>query len=82
MLHMNVYPHHPLYHIPLRKRKKGFCDAKVIEGSEAPEGLLRVFFRFHNSDRVLFRYLGDRALLMVLSDGVFFRVLSNRFLGR
>ena len=34
---MNVYPHHPLYHIPSLKKKKFFCDAKVVKGPEAPE---------------------------------------------
>ena len=51
-----------------QKEKKNFCDAKVIEASEAPEGFLRVFFMFHS----------DRVFLSVLSDRVFFRVLSDR----
>ena len=51
-----------IIHIPLPKRKKEFfCDAKVTEGPEAPEGPLRVLFRFL-SDRVLFRFLSDRVL--------------------
>ena len=48
-----------------------YTDAKVIEGSEAPEGPLRVPFRFY-SDRVLFRGLSDRVLLRVLSDWIVF----------
>ena len=59
--HMNVHPHHPLYHIPSPKRNEEFCDAKVIEGAEAPEGLLWVLFKFH-SDRVPLRVLSDRVL--------------------
>ena len=54
MFHMNVYPHHPLYQIPLPKRKKVFCNAKVIEGLEAPEGSLSVLFRFL-SNGILFQ---------------------------
>ena len=42
-----------------KKKKRDFCDVKVIEGPEALEGPLRVLFRFH-SDRVLFRVLSDR----------------------
>ena len=53
-----------------KKKKRVFCDAKVIEVPEAPEGPLRVLFRFH-SDSVLFRFLSDR---------LFFRVPCNRFL--
>ena len=51
-----------------KKKRRIFCDAKVIEASEAPEGFLRVFFMFHS----------DRVFLSVLSDRVFFRVLCDR----
>ena len=35
---MNVYPHHPLYHIPsLKTKKEFFCGAKIVKGPEAPE---------------------------------------------
>ena len=53
------------------EEKKSFCDAKVIEVPEVPEGAFRVLFKFH-SDRVLFRFLCNRVLLMVLSDRVLF----------
>ena len=80
MFHMNVYPHHPPYHIPLPERKKiDFCDAEDIEGPEAPEGLLRVLFRFH-SDRVFFRFASDRVFFRFLSDRVLLRVLSGTIL--
>ena len=52
-----------LYHRMTKKKKRVFCDAKVIEGPKAPKGPLRVFFRFHSdmvllilSDRVLFEF--------------------------
>ena len=68
-----------------QKEKKTFFDEAVIEGSEAPQGPLRVLYRFHD-DRVLFWFLSDRVLLRVHSDiplfkspVIFFRVLSNRF---
>ena len=54
-----------------RKKKIDFCYAEVTEGPEAPEGLLRVLFRFH-SDRVFFRFLSDRVLLRVLSGTILF----------
>ena len=63
MFHMKVYSHHPLYHIPLPKRKKRvFCDAKVTQGPQAPESPFRVLVRFHS----------DGILLMVLSDKILF----------
>ena len=36
---LKMYPHHPLYHISLPSQKELICDAKVIEGPEAPEDL-------------------------------------------
>ena len=44
-----------------KKKKIFFFDGKVIEGPEAHEGPLRVFFRFH-SDRVFLRVLSDMVL--------------------
>ena len=56
----------------ITKKKRVFCDIKVIiEGPEVPEGPLRFLFRFH-SDRFLFRFLSDRILLGVFSDNVLF----------
>ena len=43
-------------------KKIVFCDVKVNEGPEVPEGPLRVLFRF----------LSDRALLRVFSDRILF----------
>ena len=59
-----------------RKKKIDFCYAEVIEGPEAPEGLLRVLFRFH-SDRVFFSFVSDRVFFRFLSDRVLLRVLSG-----
>ena len=57
-----------IYHYP---KARVFCNAKVIEGLEVPEGSLRVlFFRFY-SDRVLFRFL-DRVFSSVVIDRIFF----------
>ena len=56
----------------IKKKKKFFCEAKVIEGPKTPEGPLRVLFRFH-SDRVLFRFLSNRVLWRVLNDRVLFQ---------
>ena len=50
---MNVYPHHPLYHIPLPKRKKE--SLRVLK-------LLKVLL-----GKVLYSFLSDRVLLSVLS---------------
>ena len=37
---LKFYPHYPLCHIPIPKSEKGLiCDAKVIEGPEAPVDL-------------------------------------------
>ena len=37
---LKIYPHHPLYHIPLPKsQKESICGAKVNEGPESPEDL-------------------------------------------
>ena len=72
---LKIYPHHPLYHIPLPKsQKRVFCTEKVIKSSEAPEGLYmdRVVFSFH-SNRVFFRFIIDRILFRVLSGRVFFK---------
>ena len=57
----------PITHSIYTITKRVFCNAKVIDSSEVPEGPLRVPFRFHG-DRVLFRFLSDRALLRVPSD--------------
>ena len=54
-----------------QKEKKSFLRHKSREGSESPEGPLRVLFRFH-SDRVLFRFFSDIVLLRILSDRVLF----------
>ena len=55
----------------LKKKSRVFCDAKVIEDTEAPGGTLRFLFRFHG-DRILFSFLSDRVLLISLSDRVLF----------
>ena len=52
--------HFIIYHYQ-KEKKKVFCNAKVIEGREAPEGPLRVLFRFL-SDEVLLSFLSDRNL--------------------
>ena len=73
--HLEIYPHHPLYHIPLPKsQKRVLCPEKVIESPESPEGLYidRVVFRFH-SNRVFFRFFIDRIIFRVLSGRVFFK---------
>ena len=62
-----------------RKKKIDFCYAEVTEGPEAPEGLLRVLFRFH-SDRVFFSFVSDRVFFRFLSDRVLLRVLSGTIL--
>ena len=49
-----------LIHIT-KMKKIVFCDVKVNEGPEVPEGPLRVLFRFL-SDRVLLRVFSDRIL--------------------
>ena len=49
-----------------KKKRRTFCDAKVIEVPEAPAGSLRVLFSFH-SNKVLFSFFSDRVLLSVLS---------------
>ena len=54
MFHLNVYTYY-------QNEKKNFCDVKVNEGPEVPEGPLRVLFRFL-SDRVLLRVFSDRIL--------------------
>ena len=37
---LKIYPHHPLYHIPIPKNQKELiCGTEVIEGPEAPEDL-------------------------------------------
>ena len=48
-----------------KKKKRVFCDAKVIEDPEAPEGPFGVLFRFH-SERVLFKVLSNRFFLWVI----------------
>ena len=60
-----------------KNKKRIFCDANVIEGPEAPDGPIRVRFRFH-SDRVFFRFLSDRVIFRVLSDKTLLWVLSDR----
>ena len=45
----------------IKKKTRAFYNEKVIEGPEAPEGPLRVLFRFL-SDRVLLRVLSDKIL--------------------
>ena len=50
-----------------KEKRRTFCNAKVIEVSQVPEGSLRVIFSFH-SNRFLFRFFSDRVLLSVLSD--------------
>ena len=63
-----------------KKKRRTFCDAKVIEVSEAPTGSLRVLFSFH-SDKVLFRFFSDRVLLSVLRDrDPILMVLNDRVL--
>ena len=59
--HKCLSPPHALSYTITKKIKRVLCDAKVIEGPEAPEGSLRVLFRLL-SDRVLFRVLSDRIL--------------------
>ena len=44
------------------QKKKSFCDAKVIEGPEAPERSLRALFKFLNV-RMLLRVFSDRILI-------------------
>ena len=66
----------------MKKPKNVFYEGKVIEGPEAPGVVIdRFLFKFH-SNKVLFRFLTYGSLLgssLVLSDRLFFRVLSNRF---
>ena len=63
----------------LKKKSRVFCDAKVIEDTEAPGGTLRFLFRFHG-DRILFSFLSDRVPFRVLSDRVLLISLSDRVL--
>ena len=72
---MEVYPHHPIYHIPLPKSKKEFFAMqkslwvlKVL--------MNRVVFRFFN-DRVLFRFLSDKVLLTVFVEITWFHFLFS-----
>ena len=65
----------------ISKKKKVFCDAKIVQGPEAPEGPLRLLFTFR-SDRVLLRVPSDTVLLRVPSDRVLLKFLSDRFLLR
>ena len=65
---MHVYPNQTtLSYNNTKKKRRTFCDAKVIEVPEAAAGFLRVIFRFH-SNKFLFRFFSDRILLSVLSD--------------
>ena len=49
-----------------KKKRRTFCDAKVIEIPEAPAGSLRVLFSFH-SNKLLFSFFSDSVLLSILS---------------
>ena len=70
-------PSPTLSYTTTKKKSRVFCDAKAIEGTEAPGGTLRFLFRFHG-DRILFSFLSDRVLFRVLSDRVLLIVLSDR----
>ena len=61
----------PTLSCTITKKKKSFCDAKIIDSPEAPEGPLRVLFRLHR-DSVFLRFLSDRVLLNILSDRILF----------
>ena len=78
---MHVYPNQTtLSYNNTKKKRRTFCDAKVIEVPEAAAGFLRVIFRFH-SNKFLFRFFSDRILLSVLSDrDPILMVLHDRYL--
>ena len=71
----------PTLSYTITKKKRNFCDAKLIEVPEAPASSLRVLFCFHGN-KVLFRLISDRVclsvlnyrdpILMVLNDRVLF----------
>ena len=69
----------PTLSCTITKKKKSFCDAKIIDSPEAPEGPLRVLFRLHR-DSVFLRFLSDRVLLNILSDRILLNILSDRIL--
>ena len=77
--HKCLSPPHALSYTITKKIKIVLCDAKVIEGPEAPEGPLRVLFRLL-SDRVLFEssVIGSSVIDFSLGSSVlFFRQAAN-----
>ena len=71
---LKIYPHHPLYHMPLPKsQKESSRRSKSHWGSWSSWGssLIALSLGF-TVIRVLFRFLIDRILFRVLSDRVFF----------
>ena len=65
--HACLSPSPTLSYTITKKKRRTFCDAKVIEVPEALAGSLRVLFNFH-SNKVIFRFFCFFVLLSVLSD--------------
>ena len=71
---LKIYPHHPLYHMPLPKsQKESSRRSKSHWGSWSSWGSsLIVLSLGFTVTRVLFRFLINRILFRVLNDRVFF----------